>query len=66
LNFTQSFVDLNSIPLAAVDRIEILKDNGTSTYGDDAVAGVINIILKDTYNGAEFDNYIGFSSDKIP
>jgi iron complex outermembrane receptor protein len=61
LNFTQTFVDLNSIPLAAIDRIEILKDNGTATYGDDAVAGVINIILKDTYNGAEFDNYIGFS-----
>ena len=56
-----SFVDLNSIPLAAVDRIEILKDNGTSTYGDDAVAGVINIILKDTYNGAQVNNYVGFS-----
>src|SRR5258708_1534260 len=37
------------------------KTNGTATYGDDAVAGVINIILKDTYNGGEFDNYIGFS-----
>ena len=60
-NFTQTFVDLNSIPIAAVDRIEILKDNGTATYGDDAVAGVINIILKDTYNGAQFNNYVGFS-----
>src|ERR1700730_15708573 len=61
LGFTQTFVDLNSIPIAAIDRIEILKDNGTATYGDDAVAGVINIILKDTYDGAEFDNYVGFS-----
>jgi outer membrane receptor protein involved in Fe transport len=61
LNFTQTFVDLNSIPIAAIDRIEILKDNGTATYGDDAVAGVINIILKDTYNGAQFNNYVGFS-----
>ena len=47
--------------IAAIDRIEILKDNGTATYGDDAVAGVINIILKDTYNGAQFNNYLGFS-----
>jgi iron complex outermembrane recepter protein len=60
LNFTQTFVDLNSIPIAAIDRIEILKDNGTATYGDDAVAGVINIILRDTYNGAQFNNYVGF------
>jgi iron complex outermembrane recepter protein len=61
LNFVTSFVDLNSIPLAAVDRIEILKDNGTAVYGDDAVAGVVNIILKDTYNGVQFNNYFGFS-----
>ena len=61
LNFVRTFVDLNSIPIAAIDRIEILKDNGTATYGDDAVAGVINIILKDSYNGAEFSNYLGFS-----
>jgi iron complex outermembrane receptor protein len=61
LNFTETFVDLNSIPIAAIDRIEILKDNGTAIYGDDAVAGVINIILKDTYNGVQFNNYFGFS-----
>ncbi len=61
LNFVTSFVDLNSIPLAAVDRIEILKDNGTAVSGDDAVAGVVNIILKDTYNGVQFNNYFGFS-----
>jgi iron complex outermembrane receptor protein len=56
-----SFVDLNSIPLAAVDRIEILKDGGTATYGDDAVAGVVNIILKDEYNGADLQQYYGIS-----
>jgi iron complex outermembrane receptor protein len=61
LNFTSTFVDLNSIPIAAIDRIEILKDNGTATYGDDAVAGVINIILRDSYNGVQFNNYLGFS-----
>jgi iron complex outermembrane recepter protein len=61
LNFVQTFVDLNSIPMAAVDRIEILKDSGTATYGDDAVGGVVNIILKDSYNGAQISNYLGFS-----
>jgi outer membrane receptor protein involved in Fe transport len=57
-----SFVDLNSIPLAAVDRIEILKDGASAIYGDDAVAGVVNIILKNEYNGADIFNYYGISS----
>jgi iron complex outermembrane receptor protein len=61
LNFVQTFVDLNSIPIAAIDRIEILKDSGAATYGDDAVGGVVNIILKDSYNGTQFSNYLGFS-----
>jgi iron complex outermembrane receptor protein len=57
-----SFVDLNSIPLAAIDRIEILKDGASAIYGDDAVAGVVNIILKNEYNGADIYNYYGISS----
>jgi iron complex outermembrane receptor protein len=57
-----SFVDLNSIPLAAVDRIEILKDGASAIYGDDAVAGVVNVILKNEYNGADIYNYYGISS----
>src|SRR5258708_6346645 len=52
-----SFVDLNSIPIAAVDRIEILKDGASAIYGDDAVAGVVNIIIKNEYNGADIYNY---------
>ena len=56
-----SFVDLNSIPLGAVDRIEILNDGGSATYGTDAVAGVINLILKSDYQGAEIFNYYGIS-----
>jgi iron complex outermembrane recepter protein len=56
-----SFVDLNSIPIAAVDRIEILKDGASAIYGDDAVAGVVNIILKNEYNGADIFNYYGIS-----
>lgn len=50
-----SNVDLNSIPIAAIDRIEILKDGGSAIYGADAIAGVVNIILKKDYNGTEVD-----------
>jgi iron complex outermembrane recepter protein len=57
-----SFVDLNSIPLAAIDRIEILKDGASAIYGDDAVAGVVNIIVKNEYNGADIYNYYGITS----
>jgi iron complex outermembrane receptor protein len=52
-NGFEPFVDLNSIPLAAVDRIEILKDGASSIYGSDAIAGVVNVILKNEYNGAD-------------
>src|SRR5271165_3931798 len=61
INSVQNFVDINSIPLAAVDRIEILKDGGSATYGSDAVAGVVNVITKDSYNGADITNYFGIS-----
>ncbi len=60
-NGFQSFVDLNSIPLAAVDRIEVQKDGASSTYGSDAIAGVVNVILKDDYNGADIYGYYGES-----
>ncbi|MBE9461203.1 TonB-dependent receptor domain-containing protein [Dyadobacter subterraneus] len=46
-----SSADLNTIPVAAIDRIEILKDGAAAQYGSDAVAGVVNIILKETTNG---------------
>jgi iron complex outermembrane receptor protein len=45
-NLSDSFVDLNVIPLAAIERIEILKSGGSAIYGSDAIAGVINIILR--------------------
>ncbi len=48
------FVDLNSIPQAAIESIEILKDGASTTYGADAVAGVVNIKMRHDYrNGAE-------------
>jgi iron complex outermembrane receptor protein len=61
INGVETFVDINSIPLAGIDRIEILKDGGSATYGSDAVAGVVNVITKDTYNGADIVNYFGIS-----
>ncbi len=48
---TTAFVDLNSIPLAAVDTIEVLKDGASAIYGADAVAGVVNIKLKRGIDG---------------
>ena len=46
-------VDVNSIPIAAIERIEVLKDGASSLYGSDAVAGVINFILRKDYRGGE-------------
>ena len=50
-------VDLNSIPLSAIERIEVLRDGASAVYGADAVAGVINFILKKNYKGLEVSVY---------
>lgn len=47
------FVDLNSIPLVMTDRVEILTDGGSALYGADAVAGVVNIIMRNDFEGFE-------------
>ena len=52
-------VNLSSIPMAAIERIEILKDGASAIYGSDAIAGVINIILKKDYEGASFSVQVG-------
>lgn len=44
-------VDLNSIPMVAIDRIEVLRDGASAIYGSDAIAGVINIIMRKEYQG---------------
>ena len=46
-----STIDLSSIPLAAIERVEILKDGASALYGSDAIAGVANFILKDAVEG---------------
>ena len=48
-------VDLNSIPLSAIDRVEILSDSASAVYGADALGGVVNIILRDDYEGFEIE-----------
>jgi len=51
--FDSAAVDLNAIPLAAVDRIEVLRDGASAVYGTDAIGGVINFILKRDFVGLE-------------
>ena len=58
--FDGSAVDVNSIPLTAVERVEILKDGASAIYGTDAVAGVVNFILRRNYAGVEATGYGGW------
>ncbi len=52
------FVDLNLIPLAAIERIEVLTDGASAVYGSDAVSGVINIILRKDFEGVEIGGHM--------
>jgi len=58
-----SAVDLNSIPLAMIERIEVLKDGASAIYGSDAIGGVVNVITKKNYNGVEIGGRYGFPTD---
>ncbi|MEL6951443.1 MAG: TonB-dependent receptor [Pseudomonadota bacterium] len=55
--------NLNQIPLAVVDRIEVLRDGASAIYGSDAIAGVINIITRRDFDGAELSYQQTFPSD---
>ena len=52
-------VNLSIIPFAAIERVEILKDGASAVYGSDAIAGVINFILRSDYQGATVDAFYG-------
>jgi len=56
--------DVNMIPLAMIDHIEVLKDGASALYGSDALGGVINIITKKEYSGAEVNMHYGFGMDQ--
>lgn len=62
-NGDYEFVDLNMVPMAAIERIEVLADGASAIYGSDAVGGVVNIILKSNYNGWETGIHFGESSN---
>jgi iron complex outermembrane receptor protein len=62
-NLFDTFVDLNSIPASAVERIEILRDGASAVYGSDAIAGVVNIILRKDYQGFEVGGTAGTSTE---
>jgi len=52
-------VNVNVIPLSAIDRVEVLKDGASSIYGSDAMAGVVNFILSKSFDGVEVGTTIG-------
>lgn len=54
-----SNVDLNAIPISAIKRIEVLRDGAAALYGSDAIAGVINIVLKDQAEGGSLTANVG-------
>jgi iron complex outermembrane recepter protein len=58
---TRNFVDLNTIPQGVVQRIDVLKDGASSTYGADAIAGVINVITRREFQGLQLDVAQGMS-----
>lgn len=62
-NSDGSFVDISMIPLTAVDRIEIVTDGASAIYGSDAVGGVVNIIMRTKFDGAETRVQYGSVSD---
>ncbi|MEO8487749.1 MAG: TonB-dependent receptor [Betaproteobacteria bacterium] len=56
-------IDVNAIPLSAIERIEVLKDGASAIYGTDAIGGVINFITRSDYRGAEASVYYGDTFD---
>lgn len=56
-----SSVDLNAIPLAVIERVEVLKDGASAVYGSDAIGGVVNIITREDFTGTEIAMYTGAS-----
>ncbi|MEJ0036702.1 MAG: TonB-dependent receptor [Gammaproteobacteria bacterium] len=55
------FVDLSNIPWSAVERIEVLPDGASALYGSDAIAGVVNVIMRQDVSGAETQARYGFA-----
>lgn len=58
----RNFVDLSAIPFTAVKQMQVLKDGGSALYGSDAIAGVVNVILRKQYQGFQVTGSTGTSS----
>ncbi len=56
---TGGYQDLSQIPMSAIERIEVLKDGASAIYGSDAIAGVVNVITRKRFDGAEASVYVG-------
>ena len=56
----RNFADVNQIPAELIDRVEVLTGGASSTYGADAVAGVVNFVMNDHYEGVKVDAQYGF------
>jgi len=61
--YTNGQIDLNQIPAALIENIEILTGGASSVYGSDAIAGVINVVLKKNFEGAQLDAEYGQTSE---
>lgn len=62
--FAAGSQDLNAIPTSAVERIEILSDGASAVYGSDAIGGVVNIVLRKDFEGAEIRAGLGMTAVK--
>ena len=62
--FDGGAVDVSAIPLAAIDRVEVLKDGASAIYGTDAIAGVVNFVLRKDYRGADVSAYGKFTQHR--
>jgi iron complex outermembrane receptor protein len=62
-NSTSGGADINRIPVAAIERVEILPMAGSAIYGSGAIGGAINVILRKNYSGRELTTYFGTSTD---
>ena len=62
---SSSPVDLNTIPISAISRVEVLRDGASAQYGSDAIAGVINIVLKGSDSGGSVNARYGIATQSI-
>ncbi|WP_213978943.1 TonB-dependent receptor [Sphingomonas sp. dw_22] len=61
-NSADGTVDLNSVPFEAIDRVEVLQDGASAIYGSDAIAGVVNLIMRRSFDGLQLKAGSGISS----